>query len=158
MTGCTGRPSWPALSDTQPPTIKPTAAQHGDLSPTEPGRGTQPTLFSSLLAPPPSSENGAVELTWDGLIDQLLRSLGYTTAQCREAVFRAAGGDEGVDVGELAAFVERVANASFRITDDAVHDLARFRSDDEVLEIIITAVAGAASARRVATLAALHGR
>lgn len=99
-----------------------------------------------------------MELTWDGLMDHLLRSPGHTTAQCREAVFRAAGGDEGVDLGELATFVEQVANASYRITDDAVHDLARFRSEDEVFEIIITAAAGAASARRAQTLAALHGR
>jgi hypothetical protein len=39
-----------------------------------------------------------------------------------------------------------------------VHHLARSRSEDEVLEIIVTAAAGAASARRAATLAVLHAR
>jgi hypothetical protein len=91
-------------------------------------------------------------------MDHLLRSPGHTTAECREAVFVAAGGDSGVDLGELAIFVEQVANASYRITDDALDDLARSRSDDELLEIIITAAAGASSARRAEMLAALHSR
>ena len=103
-------------------------------------------------------DDGAVEMTWDGLMDHLLRSPGHTTVEYREAVFRAAGGDKGDDLGELSTFVEQVANASYRITDDAVHDLTRSSSDDEVFEIIITAAAGAASARRAVTLAALHGR
>ena len=89
-------------------------------------------------------------------MDHLLRCRGHTTVEYREAVFRAAGGDESVDLGEVATFVEQVANASYRITDDAVDDLARSRSDDEVFEIIITAAAGAASSRRAAALAALH--
>jgi hypothetical protein len=98
----------------------------------------------------------AVELTWDGLMDHLLRSPGRTTAGCRERVFRAAGGDEGVNLGDLATFVDQIANASYRITDDGVHHLARSRSDSEVFEIIIVAAAGAASARRAATLSAWH--
>jgi hypothetical protein len=112
----------------------------------------------SLAAGIGSRQSVAVERTWDGLMDHLLRSAGHTTAECREAVFRAAGGDASVDLGDLATFVDQVANASYRITDDAVHDLARSRSDDEVLEIVIVAAAGAASARRAATLAALRAR
>jgi hypothetical protein len=77
---------------------------------------------------------------------------------CRETVFRAAGGVEGVDVGELAGFVEQVANASYRITDEVVQDLSRSRSENELFEIILVAAAGAASARRAAALHAWHGR
>ena len=100
----------------------------------------------------------AVEATWDGLMDHLLHSPGHTTPGFREDVRRAAGGDKGIDLGELATFVEHVAHASYRITDEAVHDLARSTSEDEVFEIIIVAAAGAASARRAATLDAWHGR
>jgi hypothetical protein len=115
-------------------------------------------VVGSLAAGTCSGQSVAVELTWDGLMDHLLGSPGRTTAEFREGVFRAAGGDEGVDLGDLATFVDQVANASYRITDDAVHDLVRTRSDNEMFEIIIIAAAGAASARRAATLAVLHGQ
>jgi hypothetical protein len=100
-----------------------------------------------------------MEVTWDALMEHLLRSPGHTSVDLRDGVFRAAGGEDGgVEPAELGPFVDHVANGSYRITDGEVRELARSRSEDELLEVLIVAAAGAASARRAATLAAWHGR
>lgn len=93
---------------------------------------------------------------WDNLVDHLLHAPGRTTPELRDAVFRAARGDDGAALGDLTRFVELVAHRSHRVLDgDVAAALDGGRSEDEVFEVIVTAAAGAAAARRDRARAAL---
>jgi alkylhydroperoxidase family enzyme len=86
------------------------------------------------------------------LHDTVLRTPGAANAAARESAFAGTAADETV-----AAYVTKVRDASYRITDrdfDALSALGL--SEDAILELTLAAALGAANRRLEAGLRAMH--
>jgi len=91
------------------------------------------------------------------LVDAVLTQPGHTPPELRRAVLARATGTGGEDVPPaLAAYVDKVARHSYKVTDE---DLGRLQqaghSDDALFETTVAAALGAALGRLERGLAAL---
>jgi alkylhydroperoxidase family enzyme len=99
------------------------------------------------------------------LVDRVLAAPGHTPRELRRAVLARAArlgptpGSGGEDVpAALAAYVDKVSQHAYTVTDEDVGALQRAgTSDDALFEVTVAAALGAALGRLECGLAALRG-
>jgi hypothetical protein len=95
------------------------------------------------------------------LVDSVLASPGHTTSALRRAVFDRASRPHPPNENltpALAAYVDKVAQHAYKVTDEDVAGLQRTgHSDDALFELTVSAAVGAALGRLERGLAALRG-
>jgi hypothetical protein len=85
------------------------------------------------------------------LEDAVLRSPGHLDARLREAI-----AEEREIPQELRAFVEKIRNHAYRVTDADFAPLSARYSDDQMFEAVVSAALGAALTRLRAGMQALE--
>jgi alkylhydroperoxidase family enzyme len=86
------------------------------------------------------------------LLRTVLTTAGHSGAAIREAAFHG-----GALPATLAAYLEKVRTASFRVTDDDIKGLIEIGfSEDAIFELTVAAALGAADQRLHAGLSALR--
>lgn len=96
------------------------------------------------------------------LLDRLTHHAGALDLELRRAIQRRAQiidrEPEHDEVpARLRAYVDKVARYAYKVTDEDIEELQATYDTREIYEITVAAAVGAASARREAALALLHG-